>query len=61
MHLKPGDRVEHVKSRLLSAPGTVEYVDDTHVRVRWDDGQIGLLYRDDHATARVRDLIKLVT
>ncbi len=55
----PGDRVEHARTKLLSAHGTVEHVDDNHVRVRWDDGQIGLLYFDHTTHARASDLIKL--
>lgn len=54
-----GDRVEHARTSVLSAPGTVEYVDSDHVRVKWDDGQVGLLLWDGSTHANARDLIKL--
>jgi hypothetical protein len=57
--LEAGDRAEHAKTKLLSAPGTVEYADDYHVRVCWDDNQIGLLYWDGSTLANAHDLIKL--
>jgi hypothetical protein len=41
MTLVAGDRVELAS---LNCSGRVEHVDDEHVRVRWDDGKIGLLY-----------------
>jgi len=55
-----GDRVQHLLTKTMHY-GTVEHVDHEHVRVRWDDGQIGNLFFDDKTTARVRNLQKLPT
>jgi hypothetical protein len=52
-----GDRVELAS---VGCQGTVEYADPTYVRVRWDDGQIGLLYYDDRMIPKARHLLKLV-
>ena len=53
-----GDRVELVSA---DYKGTVEYADATHVRVKWDEGHVGLLYFDGSARlAKARHLQKLV-
>ena len=41
--LQVGNRVEHV---LLGCKGTVVFAMSSHVRVRWDDGKLGILYFD---------------
>lgn len=38
--------------------GTVEYADAKHVRVRWDDGTVGLLYYDNMMIPNARYLIR---
>jgi hypothetical protein len=48
----------------LACQGTIEHIDEVHVRVRWDDGKVGLLYFDQrmipnafrlHVIARVSE------
>jgi hypothetical protein len=57
--LEAGDRVEHATAG-SDLNGTVEYVDDYHVRVRWDNGLVGLLYYGTmHTVANARSLLKL--
>ena len=57
--LETGDRVEHATAG-SHLNGTVEYVDHRHVRVLWDNGQVGLLYYGTiHTVANARSLLKL--
>lgn len=56
--LEAGDRVEHATAG-SHLNGTVEHVDDYHVRVRWDNGLVGLLYWDGSTMANARALLKL--
>lgn len=55
-NLAPGKRVELCGVGFL---GTVEHIDSEHVRVRWDDGKIGLLYFDDRMMPNARYLLPL--
>jgi hypothetical protein len=41
--MKTTDRVELPD---LTCQWTIEHIDELHVRVRWDDGKVGLLYFD---------------
>lgn len=54
--LSEGDRVELIQ---LSCLGTVEHADAGHVRVRWDDGTVGLLYFDESMMPNARYLRRL--
>lgn len=58
MNLDIGDRVEHILCT-SSVNGTVEHAGKGHVRVRWDDGTVGLLYDDQSMVCQARHLIKL--
>ena len=51
-----GDRVESLS---VGCAGTVEHAADDHVRVKWDDGKVGLLYPDDNMLPNSRYLQKL--
>lgn len=51
-----GERVEMASS---DHKGTVEHADAEHVRVKWDDGQIGLLYYDRKMAPSAHRLVKL--
>lgn len=44
LHFNKNDRVEHI---ILGIKGTIEFATSGHLRVRWDDGKLGLLYFDD--------------
>lgn len=54
---KPGDRVEMATT---NHKGSVEFANDTHVRVKWDDGQIGLLYYDRNMMPSAHRLVPLL-
>ncbi len=56
MSLSPGDRVEHA---LLDHRGTVEEVGAGYVRVRWEDGQVGLLYDNPGIAPNTKHLLRL--
>jgi hypothetical protein len=58
-HLKVGDRVEQPDVVIATAHGTVEYADDHYIRVKWDDGQIGVCRYDERAIGNARRLIRL--
>lgn len=53
MRFTVGKRVELIQ---LSCFGTVEHCDAGHVRVRWDDGRVGLLYFDESMVPNARYL-----
>lgn len=55
-----GDRVEHILCSAPASYGTIEYVADDHVRVRYDDGKIGLLFNGGTTFAQIKHLQKLV-
>jgi len=57
MTFKIGDRVEMATDS--GSPGTIEYVDAEHVRVRWDDGKTGLLYDHRDIIPSLHRLVKL--
>jgi hypothetical protein len=52
-----GDRVEHA---ILGCQGKVEAATAEYVRVRWDDGKVGLLYPDSGMVPQSRWLLHLV-
>jgi hypothetical protein len=54
--LRPHDRVELAS---LGCTGTVERADAQHVRVKWDDGKVGLLYWDAGMLPNANHLIRL--
>jgi hypothetical protein len=55
--IKSGDRVEHAE--VADCFGTVDHSDHYYVRVKWDDGQIGLLYYDEGMIPDARKLLVL--
>lgn len=61
--LKAGDRVEHpgVVVTAAASRGTVEHADASYVRVKWDDGMVGLLYYDEKMIPNARYLMPLKT
>lgn len=57
-YLQKNDRVELVS---LGCNGIVEAANDQFVRVRWDDGKVGLLYYEDGMIPNARHLQCLPT
>jgi hypothetical protein len=54
--LVPGDRVEIAS---VGCKGVVEFGNEEYVRVKWDDGKVGLLYFDDRQISKARHLLRL--
>ena len=56
MRLEDGDLVRLICDTGRVVYGVVEYASTGHVRVRWEDGQVGLLYPGPTAVATIMRL-----